>query len=94
MCFREWGKTVPDLLGQEAGDSGRMCGLIAYLKGMYKGDWLRGKGKAPGAVVETGSRGETASGHVNKYFGNIIGAAMTGLWQAWQGQVRGRGGGY
>ena len=39
--------TAPDLIGQEAGYSGRMGGLTSYLRGMRKGDWLRGRGEAP-----------------------------------------------
>ena len=36
--------TVPDLLGQEAGKSGRMGGLTAYLRCMSKVDGLQGRG--------------------------------------------------
>ena len=49
--------TAPDLLGQESGNSGGMGGLTAYLQGMRKGDGLRGRGEATGALVETGGSG-------------------------------------
>ena len=51
--------TAPNLCGQEAGKIGRMCSLTAYLRGMYEGDGLRGRGEYLVAVVETSGTGET-----------------------------------
>ena len=37
--------TDPDLLGYESRESDRMGGIMAYLRGMRKGDGLKGRGK-------------------------------------------------
>ena len=55
---------------------------------------LRGRGEAPGDVVETSGRRETAKSHVSRYLGGIRRAAAMGIQQVWQGQGRGRGGEY
>ena len=44
--------TSPDLHLHELGDSGRVGGLTDYFRGILKGDRLRGKREALGAVVE------------------------------------------
>ena len=40
---------------QEAGNSGGVGGIATNLVGLQQGDWLRGTGEAPGAVVATKS---------------------------------------
>ena len=82
--------TAPDLLGQEAGDSGGMGGLKSYLRGMCEGGGLRGRGGALGDVMDTCFSGETAKGHIRRNFGGSKGVEATGISKAWQG--RGRGG--
>ena len=46
--------TAPDLLRQEAGNSGGMGGPMAHIQCMSNRDGLRGRGESPGALVETG----------------------------------------
>ena len=46
---------------------------------MRKGSRLRGRGEAPGDVVEIGSSRETAEGHSRIDLGGGKGAAATGI---------------
>ena len=48
---------------------------------MHKGDGLRGRGEALGAVVETGGSIETAEGQVRRYFVSGKGEASMEIWQ-------------
>ena len=46
---------------------------------MCEGDELRGRGEAPGSVVDTDGSIETAEGHGRRSFGGGKGAAATGI---------------
>ena len=62
--------TALDLLGQEAGDSGRMSGLTTYLQGMCKIYMLQGREESKVAMEKTCIIGEAVDGHVRRYFGS------------------------
>ena len=70
---------VPDLLGQEAGGSGGIGGLTAYLRCMRKGYSLLVRGEDQGVMVETGGSGESVEGHVRIDFFRGKVAAVTGI---------------
>ena len=74
---------APDLLGQEAGNSGVTGGLTAYLRCMFEGEGLRVIGEAPGVVAETGNRIEAVEGHDRRDFGSGKGEAAAGISQVW-----------
>ena len=88
-----WDTRSLDLLGQEAGYSVVMGGLTAYLRCMREVYGLRGRGEAPGDVVETCGSREADDGHFIIYLGDAKETVVTGILQAWQGQGRGGGGG-
>ena len=75
---------APDLRGQETGDSSGVGGPTAYFRRLYERDRILGRGKDPGAMVETGDIREAAEGHCRIYFGSGKGAAATGIRQSWQ----------
>ena len=80
------GKTSQDLHWQESGDSSRVGGLKAYLRGMLKGDRLRWGGD-PGSVVAAGVSWTTAEGHVKRNFVGSKRAAATGIRKECGGEV-------
>ena len=51
-----------DLLGQDTGDNGGVGGPTAYFLTFFKGDRILGRGKTPGAVMDTNGIRETAEG--------------------------------
>ena len=68
-----------------------MGGSTAYIRVMYEGYGIRGRGEVLRAVDMKGGLRTTAESHVKRDFGRRVGAAATGIWQAWSGRAR-RGG--
>ena len=65
-----------------------MGGPTSYLRGMYEGDGIRGRGEVLRAVVATGGCRTTAKSHIKIYFSGSVGEATAGIREAWWGWER------
>ena len=63
-----------------------MGGPTANIRGLCKGDRIQGRGEVAQAVMEEGGCGEKIGDHDKRYFSSSVGAAATGIWQAWWGR--------
>ena len=68
---------------QEAGNGSGVGVPTANNQGLCQGDGIRGRGEVSQAVVDKGGCGTINESHVKSYFGGSVGAAATGIWQAW-----------
>ena len=73
---------------QETGNSSEVSEPTTNIRVMCEGDGIQRRGEVARSVVATGGCRTTAEDHAKRDFESSVGAAGTGIWQAWWGRGR------